>query len=97
MVVVATKYDELCPKISENADTVYKSPKARDTTKDVSTFFGIQEKFIFPVINYVNEEVISVGKNRLALQALYSMVEITKDYLETHRGIYNIVMIFVRN
>ncbi|XP_053404081.1 uncharacterized protein LOC128558524 isoform X2 [Mercenaria mercenaria] len=85
MVVVATKFDDLCPKISEDANRVYRSPKARDATNTVSNFFGIQEKYIFPIVNYVNDEEIKDGKDRLAMQALDAMVRLTKDYLENHK------------
>ncbi|XP_060589010.1 uncharacterized protein LOC132744342 isoform X2 [Ruditapes philippinarum] len=85
MVVVATKFDDLCQKISEDANRVYRSPKARDATKTVSNFFGIQEKYIFPIVNYVNDENIKDGKERLALQALNTMIELTRDYLENHK------------
>ncbi|XP_053392379.1 uncharacterized protein LOC128555045 [Mercenaria mercenaria] len=86
MVSVATKFDNLCPKISENADHVYNSPKAKDSTKAVSACFGIPLKHVFPIVNYMDETVHSSGKDRLAVQALNSMVQLMVDYLQLHKG-----------
>ncbi|XP_053388381.1 uncharacterized protein LOC128551517 [Mercenaria mercenaria] len=87
LVAVATKFDQLCPKIYEDADYVYKSPKARDETKEVSLALGIQMRHVFPIVNYIDDRDISIGKNRLALQALNTMVQMIQDHLQHNKGI----------
>lgn len=88
MVVVATKFDEICPKILKDAANLYTSPKALNAAKKIAHFFGVEEKLVFPVVNYVNEEEVTSEKEKLALQAMYAMVKLAKDYLENHQGRY---------
>ncbi|XP_053404372.1 uncharacterized protein LOC123537181 [Mercenaria mercenaria] len=82
MVAVVTKFDEFNESILEDANQVYRSLEARNAIKRVSNFFGIQEKYTFPIVNYINDEEIKEGNDRLALQALDAMVRLTNDYLE---------------
>ncbi|XP_060588661.1 interferon-induced protein 44-like [Ruditapes philippinarum] len=87
LVAVATKFDHLCPKISEDADHIYLSPKAKDETSAMSETFGIELRHIFPIVNYINDhEEITPGKNKLVIEALHSMMQITRDHLFHHRG-----------
>ncbi|XP_053404060.1 interferon-induced protein 44-like [Mercenaria mercenaria] len=85
MVVVVTKFDEFSEKLLEDASQVYRCMEAHDAIKRVSDFFGIQEKYIFPIVNYINDNEIKEGKDMLALQALDVMVRLTNDYLEMHK------------
>ncbi|XP_053391204.1 uncharacterized protein LOC128554016 isoform X2 [Mercenaria mercenaria] len=84
MVVVATKFDEQCLNVMEDVDHLYKCKKSKETTEDIAIFFKIQENHVLPVVNYTSENVKSKGKDILALQALYKMIEVTEDFLAKH-------------
>ncbi|XP_053404038.1 interferon-induced protein 44-like [Mercenaria mercenaria] len=87
MVVVVTKFDAFSESILEDANQVYRCLEARDAIKRMPNVFGIQEKYIFPIVNYINDDEIKEGNDRLALQALDAMVRLTNDYLENLKGI----------
>lgn len=89
---MATKFDHLCPRIRENAGYVYNSPKARASVMAVAKFLGLQVKHIFPVVNYVNDNTVCQEKNILAIEALYTMVKLMQDHLES-AGIYKTLIL----
>ncbi|XP_053392237.1 interferon-induced protein 44-like [Mercenaria mercenaria] len=84
MVVVATKIDKQCENITEDADHLYKCIKSHDAVRRISKDLDIQENHVLPVVNYTTDEKKSNGKDRLALGALYTMVDLAKKYLEKH-------------
>ncbi|XP_053392236.1 interferon-induced protein 44-like [Mercenaria mercenaria] len=84
-VVVATKFDEQCLNITEDVDHLYKCKKSKETTEDIAKFFKIQENHVLPVVNYTSENVKSKGIERLALQALHKMIEVTECFLAKHK------------
>ncbi|XP_053391536.1 uncharacterized protein LOC128554302 isoform X2 [Mercenaria mercenaria] len=91
VVVVVTKLDEFSENIFEDANQVYRCFEAHDAIKKVSDFFGIQEKYIFPIVNYINDDEIKEGKDMLTLHALDEMVRLTNDYIEKHKEKTSIV------
>jgi hypothetical protein len=86
LAVVATKFDEVCLMIAEDANFLYKSPQAESAAKAISQYFGMNLSHVFPVVNYTNEKTINPGKDLLALHAIHGMMELTKAYLQKHRG-----------
>lgn len=84
MVIIATKFDLLCPKISENIGHLFKSPKAEKAAADIADFHGISKNLVLPVVNYVDETTPIKAKDDLALNAIHTIVNTTQAYLKHH-------------
>ncbi|XP_060585491.1 interferon-induced protein 44-like [Ruditapes philippinarum] len=84
MVVIATKFDKLCPKISENVDHLFKSPRAKQAVANIASFHGVNSNQVFPVVNYIDEEERLHTKDQLALTALYWIYKSIEGYLTHH-------------
>ncbi|XP_053392239.1 uncharacterized protein LOC128554932 [Mercenaria mercenaria] len=87
MVVVATKYDKICPKIARDIDHIYKSPKAENAALKTAAFYGVVTNHVFPVVNYVSEQETKDGIDKLALKALYEMCQLIEAHLGHHEDI----------
>ncbi|XP_060598704.1 interferon-induced protein 44-like [Ruditapes philippinarum] len=79
MVVIATKFDKLCPKISKNVDHLFKSPKAKQAVANIASFHGVNSNQVFPVVNYIDEEERLHTKDQLALKAVYRIYKLIED------------------
>jgi hypothetical protein len=86
MVVIATKFDKLCPKISENVAHLFKSPKAKQAVDAIAGFHGVNKKQVLPVVNYTDEGEGLDAKDQLALKALNRIYQLIEGYLTHHPG-----------
>ncbi|XP_060575667.1 interferon-induced protein 44-like [Ruditapes philippinarum] len=87
MVVIATKFDKLCPKISENVAHLFKSPKAKKAVDAIAGFHGVNKNQVLPVVNYTDEEEGLDAKDQLALKALNRIYQLIEGYLTHHPDI----------
>ncbi|XP_060596774.1 uncharacterized protein LOC132750755 [Ruditapes philippinarum] len=82
IMVIATKFDNLCPKIQETPALVYRSPKAETSTIKVADMTGVSQNLVFPIINYTDDIEICAAKDTLALQALDKIVSLAENYVK---------------
>lgn len=92
MVVLATKFDNVCQEVKKDATNVYTSRKALEAVEKISNFFGVDMSLTFPVVNNVDDSEQTVDKDPLALHAVREMVSLIEDHLEsvtaTHRKMH---------
>jgi hypothetical protein len=104
MVVIATKFDKLCPTISETIGHLFKSPKAKNAVANIAKFHGVNIEQVLPVVNNIqafpvvnknHEEERLKAKDQLALKALYRIYESLEGYLAYHPGslLYTYILI----
>ncbi|XP_053398169.1 uncharacterized protein LOC128556629 [Mercenaria mercenaria] len=82
VIGVATKFDVLCPQIQENVANIEKSKKALNAVKRAAEYLEIQEKCVFPVVNYTEDTVIDKAKDMLILKVLDCIEGQARNYLE---------------
>ncbi|XP_060598691.1 uncharacterized protein LOC132752388 isoform X2 [Ruditapes philippinarum] len=87
MVVVATKFDKLCPNILTNFEHLFQCPEAKETVTKVAAFFGVPEKDVFPIVNYLEEKQKDDVKELLAVNAFHWIFETVESYLRHHKDL----------
>ncbi|XP_026050658.1 interferon-induced protein 44-like [Astatotilapia calliptera] len=80
-IVLFTKVDEACPKISRDIRNVYKSVSLKEKITKFSADTGINIVYIYPVKNIHSESDLKDGADVLILHALRRIIERGHDFL----------------
>ncbi|KAM7379743.1 hypothetical protein PAMP_005273 [Pampus punctatissimus] len=81
-VAILTKIDELCPKIKQDLQNVYKSKILQKMMKEFSSNSGIPMNCIYPVKNYHDEIKLSNDISTLILSILRHIIDDGNEFLD---------------